>query len=138
MYSRQQQCAGDDECDAASIAVVDIAKERCEQDSAEGGYAGEEPCDVGIDAIFHDQEPGGELQEWRDGGVEEYAEQRNEPEARRAQGLSDVAPAEFIVGGLIGLIGLMSPINPINPIQPPVHNAEDKERQEADNEQRQC
>ncbi len=128
MDEGEQQRAGDDKGDTASVAVVDVAEEGGHQDGAEGGDAGEEAGEFGIDAVFHHHEAGGELQEGRYGRIEQYAEQCDKPEARRAEGLSDVAEAKFFVGG-----ALCRGVH--RAVEFPVHDAEDEEGQQTDDKE---
>ena len=81
MDGGQHEGACDDERHAAAVFIVDKAEERCHQDSAERGNRREETCEVGIDTVFHHHQARGELQERRYGGIEQHAEERDEPES---------------------------------------------------------
>ena len=125
----EHQGTGDDEGDALAITVIDKSEEGCEEHRAEGGDAGEETCEVWIDAVFHHHQFRGELQEGRYSRVEKHAEKRNEPEARIAQGDADIGKAEFFCfcrhGGN-------------RRVQSAIHDAKNEKRQETDDKKRQC
>ena len=93
----EHQSASDDEGDTLAITVIDKSEEWCHEDGAEGGYRREEACDIGIYAVFHHHQFGGELQEGRYSRVEKHAEERNQPETRITEGCADVAPMELVV-----------------------------------------
>ena len=130
MNSGQHQSACDDQCHAFAVFVVDESEERCHQNGTERCYRRKETCEVRIDTIFHHHQFCGKFQEGGNGGVEEYAEERDEPETWIAQGDKDVTPAEFIGGfRALGVLGVIRRF-----IQSAVHDTEDKECQQADDE----
>ena len=90
MYSSEHQGPCYDKGDTLAITVVDETEEGCHEDCAEGGYRREETSKVGIDAVFHHHQLCGELQEGRYGRVEEYTEERNQPETRITEGHDDI------------------------------------------------
>ena len=105
MAQRDDHAADEHECAAAAKAVVDGAEERGEHDGAVGKDGGDPSGSRLLNAVFVDQQVGGEFQEGAQAGVEHHAEEGDEPEAGIAQDVHEVAQGEVVVAAVIILWG---------------------------------